>query len=484
MSKKTLSRFQKATLFQTCIIFALFIAAIGFTVFVARQEQNLRGKAAEGDCSSSVYDAAILADNPLAYWQLRDSSPAVTDCTSAQAHPGLYTNAPTSTSLPNGDMVKVFDGATQYAQIPDSDDLSASKTGVLTIEAWMRPDTLQFDHQESTGYVHWLGKGVSGQHEYVARMYSQVNEENRPNRISGYAFNLAGGLGAGSYFQDAVTVGEWIHYTLVINTLATSSAYPTGYTKLFKNGVLRDQDSLKDYSIIPSNGTAPFRIGTRDLSSFFKGAIGKVAVYNYELTPVQLLAHYQAMFAPSPTASLTATPTILPSSVPTLTPVPTSASVTVTLNTIADTYVASDKSKNNFGNGTTLLVDGSPSKIGYLMFDLSSFAGKAVVSAKLRVKVATKPSKGIQNVKRVTDTSWSETGMTYLNRPALASNVLGTIDSKNVTGVWKDVDVTAAVSSSVGSRIAFGLDSSSGDDINFFTKESSGNKPELVIVYK
>jgi hypothetical protein len=34
----------------------------------------------------------------------------------------------------------------------------------------------------------------------------------RPNRISGYRFNLTGGPGAGSYLQDPVTAGQWIHY--------------------------------------------------------------------------------------------------------------------------------------------------------------------------------------------------------------------------------------------------------------------------------
>ena len=115
------------------------------------------------------------------------------------------------------------------------------------------------------------------------------------NRISGYAFNLAGGLGAGSYFQDNVTVGQWIFYTLTINTVNVSSTYPTGYTKIFKNGILRDQDSLAGYNIVPMNGTRPMRIGSRQLESFFKGAIGKVAVFDYELNSNQIQIHFNCM---------------------------------------------------------------------------------------------------------------------------------------------------------------------------------------------
>jgi hypothetical protein len=177
----------------------------------------------------------------------------------------------------------------------DADDLSVTGTGVLTLEAWLRPDVLRFRDEDGSGYVHWAGKGTSGQHEYAARMYSRVNSENLPNRISGYAFNAGGGLGVGSYFQDPVTAGQWIHYTFVINTVATSSRYRTGYTKLYKNGVLRDQNSLAALSIVPSNRTAPLRIGTRDLNSFFEEAIGKVAVYGRQLSTSEVAAHHRAM---------------------------------------------------------------------------------------------------------------------------------------------------------------------------------------------
>ncbi|CAN7174279.1 LamG-like jellyroll fold domain-containing protein [Paenibacillus sp. LjRoot56] len=242
--------------------------------------------------ATSTYDTAVLADNPVGYWPL---SSAVTADQSGNGLNGTFTGSPTDTTMPNGDAAPVFNGTNQYFTIPDNDYLEVTRTGILTVEAWMRPDTLQFTNYEGSGYVHWMGKGTSGQHSWVARMYNQTNTENRPNRISGYSFNLSGGLGAGSYFQDTVTAGQWIHYTLVINTVNTNSTYTTGYTKVFKNGVLRDQDKLSDYSIVPGNGTAPMRIATRDLASYFQGAIGKVAVYDYELTPTQLAAHYSSM---------------------------------------------------------------------------------------------------------------------------------------------------------------------------------------------
>lgn len=242
----------------------------------------------------SGYDSVVLADQPVAYWTLGDTGSTLTDSTGG-GHTGQYVGDPAATSLPNGDPARVFDGATQYAEAPDAADLSVPQTGVLTLEAWLRPDTLQFPNDQSSGYVHWMGKGESGQHEYVARMYSLENDEDRPNRISGYGFNLSGGLGVGSYFQDAIVAGDWIHYVLVINTVDVSADYPSGYTKIYRDGVLRDQDDLSELSIVPGDGTAPYRIGTRDFGSYFLGAIGKVAVYDAELSTARIAAHFSEM---------------------------------------------------------------------------------------------------------------------------------------------------------------------------------------------
>jgi hypothetical protein len=179
----------------------------------------------------------------------------------------------------------VFDGETGYVEIPDADIFSEPTTGELSVEAWIRPDSLDMPNRESSGYVHWMGKGVSGEHEWVSRMYQQGNSEDRENRISFYSFNLSGGLGAGSYFQDDVTVGEWIHYVGTFDAVRTT---------IYKNGVERDSDLLSGYDIVPENGGAPVRIGTRDRNSFFQGAIARVAVYDTLLTESHAAAHFAA----------------------------------------------------------------------------------------------------------------------------------------------------------------------------------------------
>ncbi len=199
----------------------------------------------------------------------------------------LSPDTPANDPVPatDGLTAPVFDGQSGYVEIPDSIDYSQPTRGGLTVEAWLRPDSLSMPRVEASGYVHWLGKGGTHQQEWVARMYQAGNAEGRANRISFYAFNLAGGQGAGSYFQDPLTAGAWLHVVGRMDALTTS---------IFCGGDQRDTDALSGYSIVPAHGTAPVRIGTRDLQSFFQGAISRVAIYGAPLSAPTIRDHYQA----------------------------------------------------------------------------------------------------------------------------------------------------------------------------------------------
>ncbi len=175
-----------------------------------------------------------------------------------------------------------FDGSnTNYVEVPDSTDFSVDTTGALTISAWMRPDALTFANTEGSlpneQYVHWLGKGETTRHEWVFRMYSLGDPPGpRESRISFYAFNLVGGRGCGSYFQDPIQAGQWVHIVGVADDSAQTTA-------IYKNGVLRNTNSYAGI-ITPQHGAAPVRMATRDFASFFQGALAQVRVWNRVLS--------------------------------------------------------------------------------------------------------------------------------------------------------------------------------------------------------
>jgi hypothetical protein len=194
-----------------------------------------------------------------------------------------------------------FNGTSAYVEVANSADFSVATTGSLSVSAWMRPDTLTFPNTEGSGYVHWLGIGTAGEHEWVLRMYSQDNQENRANRISFYVFNPQGGLGIGSYFEDPVIPGEWIHVVGVVDGRRT---------RIYRNGVQRDCDQYtgnddskchhyaSNLWITPKHGNAPLRLGTRDLHSYFQGALAQVRIWNRALSADEIAGLYQQDMTP------------------------------------------------------------------------------------------------------------------------------------------------------------------------------------------
>lgn len=282
---------------RTAMLSVLLLSFTGLPAVVAEASRYEIRTAASGARES--YNATVLQDRPSAFWNIGSPGSGSEWDLTGHGHNARYIGRPAATRLPNGASAAKFNGTSQYMQVPDSAALSPATRGVLTLEAWVRPDTLTFPDTEGSGYVHWMGKGEPNKHEYVARMYSANNTEKpyRANRISGYLFNVSGGKGAGSHFQRDIRAGKWIHYVLVLNSKARSATYPRGYTKIYRDGKQMDQDSLifEGTAIVPQRGNAPFRVGTRDLRSFFKGAIGKVAIYDKELPAQRIAAHYAAM---------------------------------------------------------------------------------------------------------------------------------------------------------------------------------------------
>ncbi len=180
----------------------------------------------------------------------------------------------------------------QYAEAPDSADFSVVTTGALTVSAWMRPDALQFTATEGGNpdeqYVHWLGKGEAGRQEWTFRIYSAGGP--RGNRISFYVFHLGPGRGCGSYAQDPIEAGKWIHVVGMADDFAKT-------TTLYKNGAFRHTDSYASLGDL-GHGSAPLRFGTRDFASLLNGGLAKVRIWNRILWEDEIGALYASDSVP------------------------------------------------------------------------------------------------------------------------------------------------------------------------------------------
>ena len=229
-------------------------------------------------------------DKPIMFLAMDTPGAGSQQDLSGKGNNGTYMGGtPQLATMPNGDKAAQFNGSSQYLTVKAVPALSVPASGVLVIESWIKPSTLQFPNTENEDFVYFLGKGnpTTG-YEYANRMYSLNNSAGRPNRISVYQWNPSGGLGSGSYFQDTVSTSQWIMVTDVINMRTMTIS-------IYKNGVRRGTVPLSQYNVIPKTTTSPFNVGTRNFNSWFQGAVGKVAVFNYLLSDAQIAAHYAAM---------------------------------------------------------------------------------------------------------------------------------------------------------------------------------------------
>ena len=256
------------------------------------------------------YDSAILASKPVMYLSMATPSSATEKDLTGNGHDGTYKGgSPATATLPNGDSAAAFNGSSQYLSVPSSSAFSVSTTRQLTWEAWIRPDTLQFPNDSGYGYVDWMGKcqDYGPTCEWEARMYNATNPEGRTNRLSAYVFNPTAGLGSGADWQPIsglIQAGKWIHVVGEYQTITTPDGCSTispGSINIWVDGVKWNMAShfptgcMSQFKVTPTANNSPLNIGTMTMDTWFKGAIGKVAIYDRLLTETEIQNHFQAM---------------------------------------------------------------------------------------------------------------------------------------------------------------------------------------------
>jgi hypothetical protein len=170
-----------------------------------------------------------------------------------------------------------------------------------------------------------------------------------------------------------------------------------------------------------------------------------------------------------------------------------SAGVAATLRAAADSYVRNGTyASTNFGSATELLVKQSPTsgntRETYLRFSLAGLG--EIGSAKLRffglLSRTTEPTV-LARVYGVSNTTWSETGITWNNKPASGAAV-GDLTVAGTTPQWYELDVTSYVRQQKiagASAVSFALTAPTSTDawIVFNSDEASSNRVELAVVH-
>lgn len=160
-----------------------------------------------------------------------------------------------------------------------------------------------------------------------------------------------------------------------------------------------------------------------------------------------------------------------------------------TLNPVADSHVQNTLPTSNFGTATNLEAKThatDPTRDGYLKFDIGSVSAIAKATLRVNAKLyvtATSPI-GL-SAYIVSDTNWSETGITWSNRPALGTFIVNS-NIMTTNWAWYEYDVSSYIRTqqiSGYSLVSIGLHASNNTKVIYVqTREAVTNKPQLVIV--
>ena len=252
------------------------ISALVAGTYTAQAEQldgnsNLGQSSANTFSVSSPYRAAVMADNPAAYWRLGEASGATAvDEKGANAgtylggvglgQPGaLQTGTNTSAS---------FDGVDDYVSVPNSGSLGA--TSGVTVEAWVK-------RTKSGVWQNVVAKSGSG--GAAAQNYALwINTANKPVLYFGN-----GGNNSGSVTAPAAIDTNWHHLV---------ATYDEANAKIYVDGVLK-VTAASNVSLTAN--TQVLTIGRSvDGLRIFGGLIDEVAVYTSALSLSSIQAHYSA----------------------------------------------------------------------------------------------------------------------------------------------------------------------------------------------
>jgi hypothetical protein len=156
---------------------------------------------------------------------------------------------------------------------------------------------------------------------------------------------------------------------------------------------------------------------------------------------------------------------------------PAAHAATITLSPVADSYVMADQPDANFGTATSLRIDGSPVAVAYLKFNVQGLT-TAPTSATLKVVSPISSTTPI-NAKPAADTTWTETGVTYNNRPAIGGTVAS--DTPTTTNDVLSFNVTSLVQAN--GLVSFALDTTSSTSKSPPSRENPTveYRPQLVI---
>ena len=240
-----------------------------------------------------AYSDVILADSPLSYYRCDELSGTVSADASGNGYTGTYEGSPTLGSTDSiENTALVMDGVDDFITLPID---SAFELQVFSVEGWVK--------DVASNCAIWA---YSPQGANIVALGAKLAVG--PTNV----FAIAGILGGATY-ESSITAnvdlndGDWHHIVATFNTTSGDViTYVDGVeeTTGTLSGVIDWTPDLGESNPNYTGqlvGASPEN-NTQDL--LFDGRLDEVAYYDAELTPTQVLAHFNAYIPPATFSSI------------------------------------------------------------------------------------------------------------------------------------------------------------------------------------
>jgi hypothetical protein len=235
----------------------------------------------------SVYQATVLADNPLAYYRLGEPS-GVTGAvdSSLQRGDGLYmgTNVQTTGLVTGSNNAHQFDGVSAQVVFGNRDFMLAP----FTFECWFVCSAVVASTLLTMFALMGVAVSIDGGSGVAGEIYARVTPT--VDSLS-YVLPASGSMPMGRSGTDTITIGQKYH--LVVE-FPNGSVAPT----IYLNGTNVTIGTTFAFNPVAFTG---WLLGSNVASasnSFFEGVIDEVAFYPGLLSGARIAAHYGAGIQP------------------------------------------------------------------------------------------------------------------------------------------------------------------------------------------
>ena len=221
--------------------------------------------------SAQSYRDAVLADNPVSYWRLGETSgTAAADerATNGGTYTGGVALGQPGALVGDTNTAVSFDGVNDYVVIPDSNSLDA--TSAVSVEAWIK-------RSKAGAWQVVAGKPGNGQ----SRFENYALWFNTLNQVVAY---FGDGVG---YVSVAAAVDTNWHHVVATYDNATAKLYVDGALATSSASTIRMAANALPLNVGRSNGNG----------SFYGGSLDELAVYGSALPEARVRAHYEVGLA-------------------------------------------------------------------------------------------------------------------------------------------------------------------------------------------